>query len=341
MTLAEAQESAVKWEADIASSRESATLGRDKALSSARAQAGASGVRKGTQSWDTMMYNASSGYDAVLQGLTAEELSLKAYNASLAGMSSVAGGPTGVNVPANPGDTDNTDTGLDQAGTGSNMSGTGAGDFASGFAMGITEEVASTVASRAGFGIAGLTGAAIGAGLPGVVGGFMNDELESPFSATSPMEALKDVAEIGFAAVTGITFDVIEDVADFAIHATTGRTTVNAAEDQSIAQAKENNAQGYNDPTGSGSDMGGLDNEGTNTDANTAAGEQSDAQAAENEAQGLGGDRGGGGNSGGGGAESEGGGNGGADGADGNGAGESDGGANGGEDGGQSDGNGW
>ena len=87
MNQAEATTEADNWEADINSARVDANVQLEKTLSTTRARAGASGVRKGSQSWNTMMYNAAQPYNNVLAELDSEAHNVAAFRGIISSLS--------------------------------------------------------------------------------------------------------------------------------------------------------------------------------------------------------------------------------------------------------------
>ena len=159
MTKDEALVDADKWEADIASGRATAAAGMETAMSKARATAGASGVRKGTQSWDIMMAQARQPYDSLNSTYNSEVIQLDAYRGNISAMSNTASNKAATSFTPKEGGGNDTAPGP-EPGAGFEAPTSAAGQVGVGVGKAVASEVMGTVS-----GIGATVGAvALGAG---------------------------------------------------------------------------------------------------------------------------------------------------------------------------------
>jgi len=187
MTKEEATAHADSWAADIQASRDEILKRREAAVSKARAKAGASGVRKGTSSWDARLAGATRDFDLALKELDTEALGLQGYRNNIQNIPSQSQAPGGPES-GGPGSGDPDTHTTTNPGAGYSEPTTAGGQMAQGIGIGAAQEMVSTVA--------GVTGTALGlaAGL-GKFAPYAGAGIATLGQAAIDEEAMKDLKE--------------------------------------------------------------------------------------------------------------------------------------------------
>ena len=363
---------AADWEQDISTQRAELLNGREKSLSLARAKAGASGLRRGTQSWDTMIAQSQAGYNRALKDLEADTQNLESYKenqAAAASMGAASSAPSTASVEG-AGAVAST-----APGAGYTAPTTAAGQIAQGIGVGVAEEVRDASVTTIGTVVGATLGAGKHAGMVGsAIGTFVDlamnpNELAATYDDTigrmgpshsfaSNIQGLANMAAVATGwygtvnAVKGVVgsiqagtlddemweaYDTVASAIDGGMNPSAGR-----AGRQSDAQARENAAQeDYFDAVDEAefeaddnADSTGMAGGGGGGSVGEVAGDFGGYGSSDDGGQNSGTDAGTGGGDG---SDNDSG----AGGGSGSAGSSGDGGANGGEDGGNSDGNSW